>query len=515
MDWTLDEYIRRNGARYPDKPGFVMGKVTRSWKEVDRRVDRLAHALHRLGLQRNDRVATLMHNCLEYPEAYYGCARAGMMVVPFSYRLTVQELYEILSTAEPALIIVGAAEAYKAYELRELLPSLKHIWVVGDESQPVEQNYEAQLAASPDTPVTSPNSQNDTFSIFFTSGTTGLPKGAMVSHLNLEANGFNQFMADSSRYDDINLISSPLYHMGALFMSVTYTMLGCTQVVVERFEPDLWLQALETHRATVALLIPTMINTLVNHPRLSDYDLSSLRLIYYGGGPMPPAVLRRALATLPCGYTQGYGLTETLEATFLVASDHDISDGDEKKLIRLASAGREAVGADVRIADDDGKTLGTGEVGEILVRTRSNVRGYWRNPEETAAAVEGTWFHTGDVGYLDEDRYLFVVDRKKDMVVSGGVNIYTKEIENLLYTHPAVLEAAVIGLPDDHWGEMVTACVVTKNGQALTEKEVVEFCSASLAGYKKPRRVFFLDELPKNPSGKILKRELRTALVDR
>jgi len=512
MDWTLDEYIRRNGARYPDKPGFVMGEVIRTWRQMDERVDRLAHALHRLGLERNDRVATLMHNCLEYPEAYYGCARAGMIVVPFSYRLTVPELHEILTTAEPTLMIVSASEAYKAFELRQLLPSLKHIWVVGDDSRPDEQSYEAQLAASIPTPVYSPNSQNDTFSIFFTSGTTGLPKGAMVSHLNLEANGFNQFVADGSHQEDVNLIGTPLYHMGAVFMSVTYTMLGCTQVVCEKFEPGLWLEALQTHKATVALLIPTMINTVLNYPRLADHDLSSLRLIFYGGGPMPPAVLRRALTALPCGFTQGYGLTETLEATFLVASDHDIADGDEKKLTRLASAGREAVGADVRIVDDAGNDLGVGEPGEILVRSRSNICGYWRNPEETAATVEGTWFHTGDVGYFDEDRYLFVVDRKKDMVVSGGVNIYTKEIEAVLYTHPAVLEAAVIGLPDDHWGEVVTACVVTKPGQSLSENEVVELCEATLSSYKKPRRVFFVEELPKNPSGKVLKRELRTML---
>jgi len=293
MDWTLDEYIRRNGARYPDKPGFIMDKTTRTWREVDRRVDQLAQALHRLGLQRNDRVATLMHNCLEYPEAYYGCARAGMIVVPFSYRLTVPELHEILTTAEPALMIVGASEAHKAFALRELLPSLQHIWVVGDDTQPVEQNYEAQLQGSPSTPAYSPNGQNDTFSIFFTSGTTGLPKGAMVSHLNLEANGFNQFVADGSRHEDVNLIGTPLYHMGAVFMSVTYTMLGCTQVVIEKFEPELWLEALEQNRATVALLIPTMINTVLNYPELSDHDLSSLRLIFYGGGPMPPAVLRR------------------------------------------------------------------------------------------------------------------------------------------------------------------------------------------------------------------------------
>ena len=227
----------------------------------------------------------------------------------------------------------------------------------------------------------------------------------------------------------------------------------------------------------------------------------------------PVSVLERAIELLGCGFTQGYGLTETLEATFLVSDDHVIN-GTEAQTRRLASAGREAVGAEVRIVDDAGVELPGGETGEILIKSESVIAGYWNNPEETANVIRDGWFHTGDLGYLDDERYLFVVDRKKDMVVSGGVNIYSKEIESVLYRHPAVLEAAVIGLPDEEWGEVVTAVISTRPEREVTGRELIDFCRTSLAGYKKPRKVFFMDELPKNPSGKILKRVLRDKLAN-
>jgi long-chain acyl-CoA synthetase len=377
---------------------------------------------------------------------------------------------------------------------------------------PGAEAYADVVAGASPAAVAESGDEEDIFAIFYTSGTTGLPKGAMVSHRNLVANAFNQFVADGSRHDDVNLVATPLYHMGAVFMAVTYMMLGCTQVILPSFDPARWLDAVGRRRASVALLVPTMINAILENPLLADADLSSLRRVFYGGGPMPPTVLRRALEQLRCGFTQGYGLTETLEATFLVAADH-VVDGDEKQRKRLASAGREAVDAEVRIVDGHGRDCATGEVGEVLVRSASVIRGYWNVAEETGKAIRDGWFHTGDLGYLDEDRYLFVVDRVKDMVISGGVNIYSKEVESVLYEHPAVLEAAVIGLPDEAWGEAVSAAVVLRPGMSASADELIAHCKASLAGYKKPRHVAFLDELPKNPSGKILKRELRRLLA--
>jgi len=502
----LDEILSRNAQRFPAKTAFAMGGLERSWSATERRVARLAGSLAARGLRAGERVAILLPNCIEYFELYFACARAGLIAVPLNYRLTPPEMAQILAHAEPALLVVERQYLPHTDALVTLLPDLCPVCSLGAEAGPLrlEDLVEGdgpliQFGAAPDTAACA---------IFFTSGTTGLPKGAMVSHLNLEMNGYNQAIADASRREDVNLVSSPVYHMGAVFMAVTYMMLGCTQVLLPVFDAADWLRTLAARRATVSLLIPTMINAILNHPDCERADLGSLRLLFYGGGPMPPAVLERAIRRFNCGFTQGYGLTETLEATFLTADDHLIG-GSEQQQKRLASAGRETVSAEIRIVDDAGRELAQGEIGEILVRSRSVIAGYWRMPEATREAIRDGWFHTGDLGYLDEDRYLFLVDRKKDMVVSGGVNIYTKEIEAVLYTHPAVLEAAVIGLPDENWGESVTAVLALKPGASVSEDEVIALCREALASYKKPRRVLFLPELPKNPSGKILKRELR------
>ncbi len=511
---TLDAIARRNAARFPARPALVMGEVTRSWAEVDARVNRIAAALADAGFQPGERVALLLSNCPEFIELYFGIARAGLIAVPVNFRLKPHELAAILNQAEPALFIVGPDYTGQASAIEGQVPGLRAHWVAGRDASalPGASALEALVEAADPAPRTSPATSDATFAIFYTSGTTGLPKGAMVSHLNLEANGYNQAIADAATAADVNLVGTPLYHMGAVFMAITYMMLGCTQVVLPAFTPASWLATLAARRCTVALLVPTMINAVLNDATLETTDLGSLRLVFYGGGPMPPAVLRRALARLHCGFTQGYGLTETLEATFLVAADH-VLDGDPQREARLASAGREAVGAEIAIIDDHGRALPAGEVGEVLVRSRSVIAGYWNNAAETAAVLRDGWFHTGDLGYLDEARYLFVVDRKKDVVISGGVNIYTKEVEAVLYQHPAVAEAAIIGLPDEEWGEAVTAVIAVKPGEATSAEAIVDWCREHLASYKKPRAVHFLDELPKNPSGKILKRELRDRLA--
>ena len=505
---TLDDIVRRNSLRFPAKPALVCDGAERSWAELDRRVNKLGNALLQAGLRGGDRVAVLLGNCSEYFEIYFACARAGLIAVPVNYRLAGPELEQVIGHAQPSLLITDGEYAGRAGVIKNL-PARR--WCISEKAVQGFEDYRSIMEAADAAPVSV--RANDTFAIFYTSGTTGLPKGALVSHRNLEMNGYNQAIADRSVPGDINLLATPIYHMGAVFMAVTYMMLGCTQHILRKFDPGAWLALLEQSRASVALLVPTMINAVVNVPGLRDHDLSSLRLVFYGGGPMPVSVLERAIERLGCGFTQGYGLTETLEATFLVSADH-VVNGTGTQARRLASAGREAVGAEIRIVDEAGADLGAGETGEILIKSESVIAGYWNNPEETAHAIRDGWFHTSDLGYLDEDRYLFVVDRKKDMVISGGMNVYSKEIESILYRHPAVLEAAVIGLPDEEWGEIVTAVIALKPGQEASEQELVDLCKASLAGYKKPRKVFFLDELPKNPSGKILKRVLREKLTN-
>ena len=501
---TLDEIVRRNALRFARRPALIDNGGMRTWSELDERVNRLAHALRGVGLTRGERVAILLGNCAEYFEIYFACARAGLVAVPLNHRLTIDEMGQILQHAEPRLIVVGLADAQRAAALTLRVGSIRDRWVIGGSTA---DGYEATLAAASKEPLPREGVESDTFAIFFTSGTTGLPKGAMVSHRNLAANAFNQFVADGSRADDINLVATPIYHMGAVFMAVTYMMLGCTQVILRQFSAAAWLEAVGRYRASVSLLVPTMINSVLNEPSVGEQDLSSLRLIFYGGGPMPPAVLERTLRTLRCGFTQGYGLTETLEVTFLVASDH-VLDGTELQRRRLSSAGREAIGAEVRIVDGADRDVAAFVVGEILVRSLSVIAGYWRQPDLTAKTMRAGWFCTGDLGYLDEDRYLFVVDRKTDMVVTGGVNVYTKEVEAVLYRHPNVREAAVFGIADDEWGEKLIAAVSVDRG-GVSESELIEFCRDKLAGFKRPKRVIFLSQLPKNASGKILKRELK------
>ena len=505
---TLDDIVRRNGLRFPEKPALVCNGAVCSWAELDRRVNKLGNAFLDAGLQGGDRVAVLLGNCSEYFEIYFACARTGLIAVPVNYRLTGHELDQIIDHAGPSLLITDAGYAEQARAVQSL-PAQR--WCISAAAVQGFEDYHTITETAEATPVSSDG--NDIFAIFYTSGTTGLPKGALVSHRNLEMNGYNQAIADRSVPGDVNLLATPIYHMGAVFMALTYMMLGCTQHILRKFDPGAWLGLLEQSRASVALLVPTMINAVLSDADLRNYDISSLRLIFYGGGPMPVAVLERAIDRLGCGFTQGYGLTETLEATFLVSDDH-VVNGTEAQTRRLASAGREAVGAEVRIVDDAGVELPGGETGEILVKSESVIAGYWNNPEETANAIRDGWFYTGDLGYLDDERYLFVVDRKKDMVISGGVNIYSKEIESVLYRHPAVLEAAVIGLPDEEWGEVVTAVISTRPGREMTGQELIDYCSQFLAGYKKPKKVLFLDELPKNPSGKILKRVLRSNLTN-
>ena len=420
----LDDIVRCNALRFGSKAALVSDQGSVNWSDLDGRVNRLTRALHGAGLVKGDRVGILLGNCPDYFELYFACARGGFVAVPLNYRLTAAEACQVLGHAQVSLLAAGVAYASAAAELRRALPSIRHHWMVGGEAAAGTESMSARMAAASADPVAPQLAETDTFAIFFTSGTTGLPKGAMVSHANLIANGFNQLIADQSRSQDINLVATPVYHMGAVFMAVTYMMLGCTQVILPQFSTGAWLAALARHRASVGLLIPTMINALLNDPQFDAADRSSLRLIFYGGGPMPPAVMQRALRCFGCRFTQGYGLTETLEATFLVAADH-VLEGTELQRRRMGSVGREAVGAEVRIVDEQDQDLAAGAIGEILVRSKSVISGYWRQPELAAQVKRGDWFCTGDLGYLDEDRYLYLVDRKTDMVVTGGVNVYT------------------------------------------------------------------------------------------
>jgi long-chain acyl-CoA synthetase len=502
---NLGDIPRLNARRYPRKPALVFAEARLTWTEVNERVNRLANALAGRGISRGDRVAILAENDHRYLETYWALAKVGAIAVPLNYRLLEHELAALVGHSEPVALVAGTSYVETGRTLAADAKSLRHLVALGEE-------YESLLAASDPTEPEPRTGADDPFAIMYTSGTTGLPKGALVTHGNLESNVYNQAIADKADPRDVNLVATPLYHMGALFMATTYTCLGCTNVILESFDEALVLQAIADERATTCLLVPTMLNRVLNHPGLGSYDLRSLRLIFYGGSTIPVSLLHRAMNAFDCSFTQGYGLTETIEATFLTAEDH-VLDGDPERERRLASAGREAVNAEVRIVDDDGSELAAGEIGEITIRSPSVIASYWRAPEETREAIRDGWFFTGDVGYRDEDGYLFVVDRKKDVIITGGINVYPRDVEEALYAHSAVLEAAVIGLPDEEWGEAVTAVVVLRDGHDADAQELIAHCGERLAGFKKPKSVRVVDSLPRNPSGKILKRALREQLA--
>ena len=502
------EIVSRNARRIPDQLGFAYGGRRCTWKQLDERSNQLANMFLSSRLKKGDRVAILDQNSDHYIEIYFALAKAGIIAVPINYRLSPGEITNLINNAEPEAMVFGADYFALARLLREQLLSVKRYIGVGDPPDWME-DYEILIKDQPSSEPHVDLHEDEVFSIMYTSGTTGLPKGAMSTHRNYIMNAIAVIIADHSSRDDKNLIVPPLYHAGALFYSTAYMYLGCPQVIMKQFDPKAVLEMVEKEKITVCLLIPTMLNSVLNHPDFDKHDTSSLRRIFYGGGPMPLPILEKAIKLLKnCGFTQGYGLTETLETNLLLAEDH-VLGGTPKQQERLKSAGRESATYEVKVVDERGSEVPRGEIGEIWVKGPAVIKGFWRNPEETARTIEDGWFKTDDLGKMDEDRYLYIVDRKKDMIISGGENIYAKEIDDVLHSHPAIFEAAAIGVPDKDWGEAVKAVVVLKSGMTATEQEIIQFCKEKLASYKKPKSVDFVSELPKTASGKILKRELR------
>jgi long-chain acyl-CoA synthetase len=355
--------------------------------------------------------------------------------------------------------------------------------------------------------------EDDVQSIIFTAGTTGKPKGAMRTHRHLLSDAVASAIDLKVGYDEKVLITFPMYHVACEDNIVRHSYLPNTIHIKKEggFNPAEVLEYIAKERISRAQFVPTMIHSLIQVPDVGKYDLSSLKLILYAGSSMPVELLKRAITVFPCGFAQMYGQTESGPfTTFLSPEDH-ILDGTEKSISRLASSGKPALNYEIRIVDEDDNDVPPGNVGEIIGRSEAMTIGYWQMPEATAEKLKNGWLHTGDLGRFDEDGYIYIVERKNDMIISGGVNVYPREIEEVLYKHPAVSEASVIGVPDEHWGEIVKAVVVLKKGTSTTEAEIIGFCGKHLAGFKKPKSVDFWQELPKSSTGKILKKDIREA----
>jgi acyl-CoA synthetase (AMP-forming)/AMP-acid ligase II len=474
--------------------------------ELRDRMFRVANAMLGLASQ-GDRVAILAENLPEYVECYYGVPSAGMALNFLNYRLHPKEWAWILNNAEARVLIVQ--DKYLDLIEPELgdIPSIEHVVVIGGDGRGGYPSYGdlvgAAAAVEPDVEV----DQDSTAWLLYTSGTTGFPKGAMLTHRNLLVAIYESVIEYEPQSDERTLVAFPLCHVSGYSVPVTHARGGLI-VLTPMFEPESWMQLVDEHGITSTALAPTMFNFILHHPKVNDYELTSLRSIGYGAAAMPVEVLRAAIKRFGPIVYSGFGMTE-LGGNVLTfpKADHVRAVNGEEHL--LASCGTPMCLADVRVVDEQGQECPPGVVGEIVIQGEQVLKGYFRNEEGTRKAFEGGWFHTGDMARRDEEGFFYIVDRMKDMIISGGENVYSREVEEVLYGHPAVSEAAVIGLPDPTWGENVTAVIVLRDGMTATEAEIIATARNRLANFKKPKRVIFLDELPKTVSGKIIKRELR------
>lgn len=506
---NIGDLIVKAAVRFPNNTVVVSGDVRLTTKELLDRMYRLANALLGLGLKKGDRVAVLINNCHQSVECFYGLAFPGLVLVPMNSRYSAQEHLHMLNDSEARAVLVG--EEYREIVASILLEAHTVSAAICVTGEPIKGmlSYEGLLAkASSENPGIEVD-EEDMLSLRYTAGTTGHPKGTHHTHRNAVTQLLGSLIEGISIGEEDSIaLTAPVTHASGS-MILPFLMRGAKVVIMPGFDELQLMETIQKERITSLYMVPTMIIMLINNPELKKYDLSSIKNIRYGAAPIAPDVLKRGIKVFGNVFIQGYGLTEALNPlTILTKADH-ILDGDEKKLKRLSSIGRETIVAKVRIMDDEGNILPTGEIGEIVVQSKQNMKGYWKNPEATTETLRGGWLHTRDVGYIDEDGYIYLVDRKGDMIISGGFNIYPREVEDVLYSHPAVLEAAVFGVPDEKWGEAVKAAVSLRAGMTVTEEEIIEHCRKYLAGYKKPKSVVFLESLPKSAYGKILRRALK------
>ena len=505
---NLVDALRKWASLAPDKSALIDTTSHRrvSFDELLSRVTRLANGLMATGFRKGDRIAILSMNSIEYFEVYYACAMAGLIAQPMNWRLSGAEIARIIDDGEPAALLCQSDFLALRDETVALLnhTAIRH-FEYGEES---DGSYERLIEAggTQDPHIAAGN--DDPVLILYTGGTTGLSKGALHSHRTLYMGMINQTVAERIVPGDVYMLTGQMFHI-PVALAMNYLAHGCP-VVLMNFEARAALEIIQRERVSAFLGITTMLNWMMAVENFSDYDLSSLRNIQYGGGPMPATVVKAALDKFPCTLIQGYGQTEGMTMTFLSQEDHARAVNDDHSE-RLASCGREGFVTRVRVVDEAGKDVPKdGKTpGEIVIQSEANMLGYWRKPELTAETLRDGWMWTGDIATWDEDSYIFIVDRSKDMIISGGENIYSTQVEAAIHKHKGVLECAVIGVPDDEWGESVKAVVVMKPGETATEDEIIDTARQHLASYQKPRSVDFVDALPKAPTGKILKRDLR------
>ncbi|MBW1934390.1 MAG: long-chain-fatty-acid--CoA ligase [Deltaproteobacteria bacterium] len=507
---TFADIVYRNALLRSEEEAFVSGAERVSFAKFNERVNSLVHAIYSLGVKKGDVIGIASWNCLEYTYFCGAAMKGGFVASPFNPRLHKEELEYLINYSEAKTLFVGPELIPVIKDLRSRLPSVKNYISIGSPASDMLFHDELLSAYPSNEPDVNIN-RDDPLIIFYTSGTTGVPRGALYTHFRKLDNTRIKALEMGAKPGDRHLMVLPFFHIGGdSHVWPFFIVGGCNVIMLQKsFDPAAVLKTIEDEKITDMQIVPTQLNSLLSLPNLRDRDLSSLNRIYYAASPMPVELLRKGLDIFGSIFSQGYGQTESgPQICSLPRKAHQVLDRSAEEQEVLSSCGQPSLGVHVRVVDEKNNDVAPGTVGEIIAKSDSIMVEYWHRPQETSEVLVGGWLHTGDLGYYDEKGFIYIVDRKKDMIVTGGENVYSREVEDILYKHKAIAEVAVVGIPDPLWVERVHAAIVLKSGTTATQEEIITFCKKHLASYKAPKSVEFLEALPKNAQGKILKREI-------
>ena len=507
------EFLLISSSICPDREAIIFEGNRWSFSDLADRSNRLANALAGMGVGQGDKVGMLQVNCNECIEVYFATAKLGATYVPLNFRARAEELEFMINFSESSALFLGQRYVKMINSMREQIPGMKNLVSVEGPAEGM-LDYESVIAEADPEEVFTDIDDNDTSILMFTAGTTGQPKGVMLTHDNLATYVLNNVSPADPDIEEKNILTVPLYHIAGMQAVLAAVYGGRTLVVQRQFDPSEWMTLVETESVTRAMMVPTMLKQLMEHEEFPKRNLSSLQVITYGAAPMPVEVITKAIEVFPgTRFINAFGQTESASTiTMLTPEDHVIkgTPGERAiKLKRLGSIGRALGDTEVKIFDEGGSEQAVDEVGEIVARGPRVMKGYWKAEEATNSTIRDGWLYTGDIGYMDEAGYIFLSGRAKDIIIRAGENISPEQVEATLHSHPAIDEAAVIGVPDPQWGETVRAIVALKAGAQASEADIIEHCRGQLASFKKPESVIFVDSLPRNPLGKVLKRVLR------
>jgi len=507
------EFLAIASAIVPDRTAIVFEDRRITYADLKDRVNRLANALVKLGVSAGDRVAVLQVNSHEHVEAYFAAAKLDAVYVPLNFRSKADELTHMIGDCRPRVLMAGSQYVELVADITGGLTSVEQC--VALEGQVAGwAPYDEIIAGASNEERFPQDDGDDLTGIMFTAGTTGSPKGVMLTHDSFSSYILSNIAPADPEVEERNIVTVPMHHIAGVQAMMAGVYGGRTLIIQRQFEPEGWMSLVESEQASRAMMVPTMLKMLMDHPNFHDHDLSSLEVITYGAAPMPLEVIRRAIDEFPgAHFINAFGQTETASTiTALSPEDHFLGGTPQEielKLQRLSSIGKPLEDVEVRVMDEDGASVAQGEVGEIVARGERLMKGYWHQDEATAETIRNGWLHTGDLGYFDEDGYIFLAGRARDFIKRGGEMISPEEVERVLHSHPCVEEASIIGVPDIDWGERVRAIVVLKDGYEADPDDVIEYCRQRLASFKKPESVVFTAALPRNALGKVLKQELR------